>query len=641
MEKMKQLVDLLNDYAYKYYVLDEPVISDSQYDALYDELVALEKKLGVVLPYSPTKKIGGEPVKDFVPHKHINKLYSLDKCNSFDDLRAWDEKNRKAFGGAIDYTLEYKLDGLTLCLTYVDGLLECASTRGNGEVGEDVTAQVATIKSIPSLIEFGEKIEVQGEGIMRWSAFNEFNKTATTPLKNPRNGVAGAIRNIDPKVTASRRLDVIFYNVNYIEGAEIKSQRDCIQFLKDKRFKVYEPFVSSNIEEIIDEIKSVDRQALDFMIDGMVIKVNDYSLREKLGYTDKFPRWAIAYKFDAEETTTKLTDVIWQVGRTGKLTPLGILEPVELNGVTIKKATLNNYDDILRKKVKIGSTVFLRRSNDVIPEILGAVDDNGGKKIEQPSRCPSCNSELYSYGAHLFCPNDCGCAPQICARIEHFASKDCMDIDGISEKTVAQLYEKLNVCHAYMLYDLTEKDLRKLDGFKDKKIANFLNSVEKSKSVDLPRFINALGIENVGKVTARDLAERFGNMDGIKNATKEELLLINEVGEVVADSIIDYFKRFSHVIDKFIERGINPTYKSSAVSGALKNLKFVITGTLSQPRSQVAKTIEENGGIVLSAVSREVDFVVVGENAGSKLDKARKLGKKIIDENELKELLNT
>lgn len=640
-ERMKELVKLLNKYAYQYYVLDEPTVADVQYDALYNELSALEKETGIVLPDSPTRKIGGDPIKEFAPHKHIKKLYSLDKCNSYDELREWSEKIKKVAPDAV-YTLEYKLDGLTLCLTYENGYFKGAATRGNGEVGEDVTAQVSTIKSIPLSVPYKGVFEAQGEGIMRLSALKKYNETAVEPLKNARNGVAGAIRNLDPKVTASRNLDIIFYNVNYIEGENIASQRENIDFLKRNSFKTDMLFVTSDIEEIIKKIDSVDRKSLDFLIDGMVIKVDDLALRERLGYTDKFPRWAIAYKFEAEETTTILEDVQWNVGRTGKLTPLAILEPVELCGATIRRATLNNYDDIQRKKVKIGSRVFIRRSNDVIPEILGVSEDNGGKEIPVPTVCPACGSDLVRDGAHIYCPNEGDCPPQIIGRLTHFAEKDCMDIRGVSEKSIEGLHEKLGVRFPTDLYSLTRDDLARLDGFKDKKIDNFLASVEKSKSVPLDRFINALGIENIGKKSARDLAERFGSISELMKADEATLVEVDEIGDIVAESITSYFGKHGWLIEKFKEIGIDPKFNVvMPTGGVLTGKKLVLTGTLpTLTRTEATELIEKAGGTTSSSVSKSTDYVLAGENAGSKLDKARSLGVKIITENELLAMIN-
>ena len=640
-ERMKELVKLLNKYAYQYYVLDEPTVADVQYDALYNELSALEKETGIVLPDSPTRKIGGDPIKEFAPHKHIKKLYSLDKCNSYDELREWSEKIKKVAPDAV-YTLEYKLDGLTLCLTYENGYFKGAATRGNGEVGEDVTAQVSTIKSIPLSVPYKGVFEAQGEGIMRLSALKKYNETAVEPLKNARNGVAGAIRNLDPKVTASRNLDIIFYNVNYIEGENIASQRENIDFLKRNSFKTDMLFVTSDIEKIIKKIDSVDRKSLDFLIDGMVIKVDDLALRERLGYTDKFPRWAIAYKFEAEETTTILEDVQWNVGRTGKLTPLAILEPVELCGATIRRATLNNYDDIQRKKVKIGSRVFIRRSNDVIPEILGVSEDNGGKEIPVPTVCPACGSDLVCDGAHIYCPNEGDCPPQIIGRLTHFVEKDCMDIRGVSEKSIEGLHEKLGVRFPTDLYSLTRDDLARLDGFKDKKIDNFLASVEKSKSVPLDRFINALGIENIGKKSARDLAERFGSISELMKADEATLVEVDEIGDIVAESITSYFGKHGWLIEKFKEIGIDPKFNVvKPTGGVLTGKKLVLTGTLpTLTRTDATELIEKAGGTTSSSVSKSTDYVLAGENAGSKLDKARSLGVKIITENELLAMIN-
>ncbi len=639
-ERMRQLVDILNKYAYEYYVLDEPTVSDKEYDALYDELLSLEKATAFVYPDSPSLKVGGDPIKEFVQHKHINRLYSLDKCKTFDELLAWDEKLVKSFGGKIEYTLEYKLDGLTLCLTYENGNLSVAATRGNGIVGEDVTEQVKTIRSVPLSIPHKGLMEVQGEGIMRISALNAYNKTAKEPLKNARNGVAGAIRNLDPKVTASRNLDIIFYNVNFSDE-EITSQKQMIDILKENRFKTEKLLVTSDINRIIDEIKSIDRDNLDFAIDGMVIKVNDVSIREKLGYTDKFPRWAIAYKFEAEETTTKLLDVIWQVGRTGKITPIAVLEPVELCGAIVKRATLNNYGDILRKKIKLGSRVFIRRSNDVIPEVLG-VSDGDGCDIELPTVCPSCGTELVEDGANWFCPNELDCKPQIIGKLEHFCEKDCMDIEGLSEKTLELLYDKIELRTFEDIYSIKQSDLEGIEGFKDKKISNLLTEIDKSKNADLAHYINALGIPGVGKKLALDLSKKYENIFALAHAHVDELIQNPDLGLITAKCIEEYFTRHIAIIENLKKKGIDPQYRATSEGGIFFGQKIVLTGTLKNyKRSEATDMIEKNGGEVQSSVTNSTTMVVVGENAGSKLDKAKKLGIKIIDENEFISLINS
>ncbi|MDR3317896.1 MAG: NAD-dependent DNA ligase LigA, partial [Clostridiales bacterium] len=526
---MRELVEILNRYAYEYYVLDAPTVSDGEYDVLYDELTALENGSGTVLADSPSRKVGGAPIEAFKQRKHETRLYSLDKAQTIDGLTAWHTKLVAALKVAPALTCEYKLDGLTLVLSYEDGAFVSAATRGNGVVGEDVTEQGRTSRSFPRSISFTGKVTVQGEGIMKLSALAEYNLRAAEPLKNARNGVAGAIRNLDPKITASRRLDIIFYSVNYVEGVALNSQREMMDFLRSNRFLTCDYIRTERLEEIIGHIESVDRGALDFLIDGMVIKVDDTRIRDELGFTDKFPRWAIAYKFPAEESTTILRDVLWQIGRTGKLTPLAALDPVDLSGATISRATLNNAQDFTRKAVKIGARVLIRRSNDVIPEIIGVSEyHDTDREIEIPSVCPSCGTPLTAIGAHIFCPNNDGCPPQIIGRIEHYCSKDCMDIEGVSEKTAEQLYNDLGLTDAARLYAVTADELLGLEGFKKKKAENFIRAVEASKERPLAAFINALGIPNIGKKSARDLASRFGDIDKILTVSKDELLAIDE-----------------------------------------------------------------------------------------------------------------
>lgn len=633
---MEEMVETLNRWAYEYYVLDAPSVSDQHYDALYDRLTALEKKEGRVLPDSPTRRIGGEPLKNFEKYNHLEKSYSLDKVQSFNELEAWVTKIKTAYPGAV-FTVEYKYDGLNLSITYENGLLIRAVTRGNGVTGEVVTRQVETINSVPLSIGYKELIEVRGEGYMKRSSLAAYNeKHADEPLKNTRNGVAGAIRNLDPTVTAGRKLDMVFYSLGY-NTLKLRSQTELNEFLKENRFATNGVFRRcENHEEIRAVIEEIGRtrDALDFDIDGVVIKTDDFALREELGYTEKFPRWAVAFKFEAEEVVTKLLKVTWMPGRTGKVTPIGHLKPVELCGATISRATLNNIGDIRKKSLKTNSDVYVRRSNDVIPEVLGLAEEGeDSEEIKAPEVCPVCGTPLIERGALLYCPNRNGCSEQIVARLELYCSKDGADIEGLSEKTLKLFYEKLGVISPDGLYALKTSQLMELEGFKEKKAAKITDSIEKSKEMSLPAFLYALGIENVGTKTAADLAERYGSLEKIMQASVEELTAIEDIGEVVAGSIKDYFSDAENVkmIGRLLAAGVKPIY-SEKKEGIFSGMKFVLTGELEGlVRSEAKKLIEEEGGEVMSSVTKNTDIVVAGENAGAKLEKALKLNVEIWD----------
>lgn len=641
-KRMRELVDTLNKYAYEYYVLDNPSVPDREYDKLYDELQILEGETGVREQDSPTRRVGGEPISAFKKHEHIYRLYSLDKCVTEDELSAFDERVRKVVPDPT-YTVEYKFDGLTMCLTYENGLFVRATTRGNGIVGEDVTAQALTIKSFPFKIDRKDVMEIQGEAIIRLSVLEKYNATADEPLKNARNAAAGAIRNLDPKVTEKRRPEIIFYNVNYAENGGFDSQLEIFDFLKRNGFKTFDFLrVCKNLDEVkaaIDEIE-VGRRSIDVLTDGAVVKLNSVKEREILGYTDKFPRWAAAYKFEAEEAETTVKSVRWQVGRTGKLTPLGIVEPVELAGATVRKATLNNYGDIQKKRVKIGGRVLIRRSNEVIPEILGALGDEG-KEVEKITVCPYCKTPVVEIGANLFCPNE-DCRPRVLAKLANFACKDGMNIDGFSEKTAGVLYDEIGVENFSELYTLDREKLVALDGFQDKKADNLLSAIEKSKNVALPNFIFALGIDGVGKKTAKDLAKKLKTLGGIANASVEELSALDDVGEVMSKSIFDYFRseKNKNEIEKLLCAGVKIAEQTEIKSGSFSGEKVVLTGSLtSYTRSEAGKLVEERGGEIQSSVTKTTTLVIAGEAAGSKLDKAKKLGVTVIDEEEFKKRL--
>lgn len=664
--RMEQLVAELNRYNYHYYTLDNPVISDKEYDALYDELATLEKETGTIHPDSPTQRVGGELLKGFAPHRHLARLWSLDKAQSADDLYTWHQRvlrliqdyntknpDREPLPDPA-YVVELKYDGLTLNLTYTDGKLVQAATRGNGTVGESILPQVRTIRSIPLTIPYKEgTIEVQGEGLMNLSVLEAYNKTAAEPLKNARNAAAGALRNLNPQVTAQRKLNAFFYNIGYADQLAFQTHQEMMAFLKDNHFKV-NPYISyfDSIEAVHAELEQIQerRLTLDYLIDGAVVKITDMRTREALGYTDKFPRWAIAFKFEAEETTTVLEEVNWEVGRTGKITPVARVEPVELAGVTVQNCTLNNIGDIERKNLKyaLGSRVFIRRSNDVIPEILGKVtEEQDGEEIVFPTHCPSCGSELEMRGAHLFCNNKLNCKPQIVGRIVHFASRDAMDIETFSIMTAEQIYNELDVHDPSDLYTLTFDQLVGLNRFGEKKANNLLQAIEASKTRDLSAFLFALGIPNTGKTTTRALAEHFGTLEGVMNATREELIAVPDVGDIVADSIVSFFEDEVNKmsVQRLLEFGVHPQPiekpKPVSTDSFFYGKTVVLTGTLHlMTREEATAKLEACGAKVTGSVSKKTDLVVAGEKAGSKLAKAEQLGIPVItDENELVRLL--
>ena len=605
MNRMRELVDRLNETAYQYYTLDNPTISDAEWDRMYDELVALEQSTGVRLPDSPTRRVGGDPLPAFEPHAHLARLWSMGKAQSLEALEDWARRAEKLREDAgqplppLEFVVEHKFDGLTINLTYESGRLVGAATRGNGVVGEEILPQAMTIRTIPLSIPFQGRMEVHGEAFMRISALEAYNRTAAEPLKNPRNAAAGALRNLDPAVTASRRLDACFYDVGYIEGRAFASQREMMDFLRENRFptsgcEIYCPTLERAVEAVHQIEQS--RGDLDYMIDGAVIKICDFATRGALGYTDKFPRWAVAYKFEAEEATSTLLSVSWQVGRTGKVTPVADVEPVELAGATVRRATLNNWGDIQRKRVRIGAGVWIRRSNEVIPEIMGRVDEfrEGERDVEKPAVCPACAAPLVERGAHLFCPNRDGCRPQIVARLSHFAGRNAMDIDTFSEKTAGQLVDAGLVREADQLYSLTAEQL-----------------------AGLPR---------------------FGAMDALRSAAREELVAIDDVGEIVADSILAFFAdpANARLVDALLAAGVQPTPPEiRAAGGAFEGMTVVVTGALERfSRAEAEEAIRSAGGKAAGSVSKKTSLVVAGENAGSKRAKAESLGVPVIGEEE-------
>ena len=657
-KRIEELVEELNRYSYEYYSLDNPTVTDKEYDKKYDELKKLEIEEGYVLPYSPTLRVGDVVLEGFNKYTHKAPLWSMDKAQTIEELKEWHNRNVKFVNEMreqgedlpdLKYVLTKKFDGLTINLTYDEnGVLITAATRGTGTVGEEVTAQVKTIKSIPLKIDNNDLLEVHGEAIMTVEAFEEYNKNATVPLKNLRNGAAGALRNLNVKETANRNLSAFFYDVGYKEGTQFKTYLEMMAFIKEKGLPVDNYLkVCTSIEEIEKEIEYIKniRFDLNYDIDGLVIVIDDIRTRELLGYTVKFPKWAIAYKFEAQEATTKLLGVEWNVGRSGRVGPTALLEPVELAGVTVKRATLNNMDDIKRKGVRIGAEVFVRRSNDVIPEIMGVVPESleGSEEIKAPEVCPACGSHLVLDGAHYFCENTLSCKPQLVKSIVHYASREAMNIAGFSEKTAEQLFEKLNIKSISDLYKLNKEELMTLEKFGEKKAQNLLDAIEKSKDCELYAFIYALGIPNVGAKTAKDLVKKFKSLEGLKKATLEELMEVSDVGDIIAQCVYKFFReeKVLNTINELLNLGVNPKYEEQEVTESLfKGKTVVVTGSLEDyTRISIKEKFESLGAKVSGSVSKKTDYVLAGEEAGSKLKKAEELGIKIISEKEFKMMI--
>lgn len=646
-KRIDELVGELTKHMYNYYTLDDPTISDAEYDEMYDELLALERETGYIRPDSPTQRVGGEILPGFEKIRHLAPLFSLDKARTKEELLAWEERAKKFTNEEFLYIVEYKFDGLTINLRYENGLLVSAATRGDGVTGEVITAQVKTIRSVPLSIPFKGTLEVQGEGMMKLSVLRNYNEKAGEPLKNARNAAAGALRNLDTGETARRKLSLFCYSVGYKDGEQFASHRDMIAFLKKNRFPVNgyikEVHDIDGIMKCVEEVEQ-ERNNLDYLIDGTVIKIDSFAARERLGFTQKFPRWAIAYKFAADEKTTILRDVIWQVGRTGKLTPGAILEPVDIAGVTVSRATLNNYGDIQKKRVKKNCRVFLRRSGDVIPEILGVAECMpDSEDIQPPTVCPACGYHLVEKGAHIFCENMLYCRPQLTRSIAHFASRDAMDITTFSDRTAETFYDNLGLSDVSDLYYLDYEKIKVLPGFGEKKAENLRRAIEASKARPLASYIYALGIPSIGAKTAKDLAERYGNIQALMDADEQGLVSIEGIGATLAQNIVEYFKdaRARRIIERMEAAGVSPVFERRAVRDtAFSGKSVVLTGTLEKyTRKEASDIIESLGGEVSSSVSKNTDYVLAGTEAGSKLDKARQLGIEVIDEARFEEMI--
>lgn len=652
MDKIRDLIDRVSELAHHYYVLDDPLVSDKEYDELFDSLLALEEETGQVYPDSPTQRVGGQVLDKFDRVTHEVPLYSLDKARSLEELEAWEVRNKKildkaGYKGPLEYMVELKFDGLTLSLTYEGGYLVSAATRGNGTQGEEILPQVQTIQNIPLSIPAKEKVIAQGEGLMPLSALEKYNETAPEKLKNARNAAAGALRNLDPAITRSRHLMAYFFNIALREGRTYRTDQEIKEDIKDLGLPIHpENVLKRDLGGVLEEIQKIEaaRPDLDFLIDGVVIKINDMEAREVLGFTNRFPRWALAYKFEAEETSTILEDVEWNVGRTGKLTPTAILDPVDIGGVTVGRATLNNMDDIKRKGVRIGARVLIRRSNDVIPEVLGTLGDvEGTQEVLLPKTCPACGSDIITQGVHSFCPNSLSCPPQLVRQLAHFASRNALDIAGLSDKTAALLLREGKIQSIPDIYRLEVQDLLDLEGFKEKRATKLHEAIQASKNPPLVSFIYGLGIGNVGIKAAGDLAVHFGTFQALREARLEDLVEIDDIGPITAQEILDYFQE-DHIIENlndFQALGLVPqeAKRPEDMDSPLSGKRVVITGTFPLSRSEIKEDLEARGAQVTSSVSKKTDLVFVGDAPGSKADRARELGITIWGEDQVMDLI--
>ncbi len=660
-KEMEKLVREINYHNYRYYVLDSPVISDEEYDQMLRRLKELEGKWGYILPDSPTQRVGAAPSEKFEKVEHKEPMLSLDNAFSIEELRDFDIRVKRLLGTKedIEYTVEPKYDGLAVELSYKEGLLYKASTRGDGYVGEDITANIKTIRAIPLRIEgveiVPEEIDIRGEVYMNIDEFERINKERIEKgepvFANPRNAASGSVRQLDPSVTASRKLYMACYGIGYVKGITFKSQYDFIQWIKKARFPipVYVKLVKG-IEEVIKVVKELEelRKSYPFETDGAVIKVNNFDLQRKLGAKTREPRWAIAYKYPAHQGITKLLDVIASVGRTGIITPVAMLEPVKIGGVTVSKSTLHNWEEVERKDIRVGDYVIVERAGEVIPHILGVVVDRrrgDEKKVTPPEHCPVCGSKTVKEPGEvaLKCINF-NCPAQVEERIKHFASRRAMNIEGLGDKTVELFHEKGLIKNFIDLYKLRQKDILGLPGFAELSSKKLIEAIEKSKKTTLARFLYALGISQVGEYASKLLAKHFKSLEELYHIEAERLVQIPQIGEKTAKAIEQFFNNEENLraIEELKSLGLkveNPDYEGERKPSPLNGLTFVITGTLPLPREEVKEMIEKYGGKVASSVSQKTDYLVVGEQPGSKLQKARALGVKTISYEELLRLM--
>jgi len=662
MKEMEGLVKDLNYHSYLYYVMDAPVIPDSEYDRLYRRLKDLEERYGYSLPDSPTQRVGAPPSETFGKINHAQPMLSLDNAFSREELKEFDKRVRRLLKteGPIDYTVEPKYDGLAIELTYRDGLLAAAATRGDGYVGEDITKNVMTIKSVP--IRIGGNgavpgvIDIRGEVYMNVEEFRKLNRgreaKGEPPFANPRNAAAGTVRQLDPAITASRRLYLVCYGVGRMQGLDIQAHSALIEWLKASRFPTPAVFERvKDIESAIEAVSAIEegRDAFAFEADGAVVKVDDFALQRELGAKTREPRWAIAYKFPARQAITRIRDIRGSVGRTGVITPYAVFEPVKVGGVTVSRSTLHNWDEVERKDIRIGDAVVIERAGDVIPHVVEVIKEKRTgeeKAVAVPESCPVCGSAVVREKSEVAvrCVS-LSCPAQIQEKIIHFASRGGMDIEGLGEKNVALLYSRGLIERFEDIYKLKKSDLLSLPRFAEKSAQNLIDAIERSKRTTLAKFLFAIGIPHVGEYGARLLASNFRTLEDLYRTSPEKVLRIKQVGETIADSVATFFGDEGNIktFESLRSSGVtpeNPDFTAGrGVRGTLEDLTFVITGALPKARSEVEELIEKNGGRSASQVSAGTDYLVVGENPGSKLAKAESLGIRKITYEQLAEMV--
>jgi DNA ligase (NAD+) len=658
--RIRELHAIIRHHDYLYYVKDRPEVSDAEYDRLFTELRKLEDQFAdLATSDSPTRRVGGVALDECPKVKHAAPMLSLDSDKEQEALEKFDGRIRRSLGReAVEYVVEPKLDGASVELVYEDGLLTRASTRGDGVIGEGITENVRTISAVPlRLLDSDHGIPsflaLRGEVILGIGAFEQLNERllaeGKSPFANPRNAAAGSLRQLDPKVTAARPLDIYLYDILAVEGVSTKTQWEVLEVLRSWGLRVNDlPQRVGSVAEILQYHGHLHagRDDLPYEIDGVVVKLNELAARDELGVTSHHPRWAFAFKFPPRKEITRVLKIVPSVGRTGVITPGAMLRPVELGGVTVSRANLHNREEVARKDIREGDLVRVQRAGDVIPQVLERVEEPGRKReprFRMPSHCPSCGTELVERGPFTVCPNSFGCSAQLAGRLEHFACRDALDIDGLGEETAKLLVHEKLVETLPDLFRLRQTDVESLEGFAEKSAANLVVAIEKASTVELHRFLFALGIPEVGATVARSLANHFRELEAVRSASRETLETVEGVGPKMAEQIETFFndKRNRAILDDLMSGKIKLIEGSRADGSELSGLKFVFTGGLNRVSRRDAKQLVESlGANVASAVSRETDYVVVGVDPGSKYDKAVELGVRILSEDEFVQLLN-